>query len=1150
MAKDPRIQDLESTLEQSKWLRALAVHLVGPDRADDLMQDACVKALEKPPRKEGSLPQWLARVLHNSSLNERRSERRRRRREERVGLAQPSEEQAADETVAMLEVHKQLVEAVSNLREPYRSAVVLRFFENLTTRQIANRLGIPQSTARNRLSKGLLDLRRSLESKYGPGWRDSTLAALFPSTSPLIPSTISAFGMEQLIMTAAKKFIAIAGALALLTGALFWPPAGGSDSAEASQAAEAILATEASNGSSNDSNNHATPEKISSVARQPSLPEDAALSVRLISENGMPIPGARVRVFETIRGVKSLARMSMDYFFPEMKPAATTESDSNGVASFKVLPEDGKLAIYADAPGFAGRVRVEENLDFSSPVDLGDWKLQVGHYLSLQLTGDDGSIVRGARVRCSGPSPHLPNTMEDYFEYSDERGMVHFQSLNPNTDLLVINPPGFVHYQENEVSTSPTPLAARTVTLKRGGSIDLTVLEADGSPAGGVEVYYDTGGFGTPIVRLNPQSHFYQGKADDNGHLILWGMKKERASHAIAVRRGMAWAVAEGLQAGKSVTLRLPQVHTIRGMVLLNSGAPAQGAKCVLLNENDPALPPDFDTLLEETGDFTAQLSAGNYRLACWHSSGTYFHPERITLDQDLDLGQLEIGLPSQHVIRVIDQDGKGISDARIQAPMPRLGTMRGSFPSQEHIDAILAFLGNEVLLSAIQPFEDSPGTFEIANLLPGAHKLVVRADGYQPAEIQIEILEDSIAETTVVLEATAELYLKVLDAAGQSPIGTTIALSPVGYDRFWHQNGADRPKLTPTNFQTNASGEIHFPSIGIGEWEVGRWGPVGNGFYWRTIQVEPGTNRYEIEMPTLSTLTLQVIGPSGPVQGARINIRREWSRLDQRFKDVGISRGGFGGETDESGEWKLDGMESDTYRIRVFSPGSFPIQQSLQINESNTRFKIQLKGAAISGTVTTPPPGTTVYLAQFKEDPVDKAEAIQKIQNFFWDSSADGYVAIGGGVGFGSVHLEEGEAFQFSGIPNGVYYLVARANDHLPSQPVRLEVKDTDISIPPIRLQPAGSVTLKIKNLNDLMDAYPGVQIYTSGKGSSGESVSARPVGITKDGDYIFEPLAPGAIKIEIGFYSTTPLPPRVTLQCDVRAGETTTVHWDAVQP
>src|SRR6185503_2772695 len=63
------------------------------------------------------------------------------------------------------ELQRILVESVLALDESERTAVLLRYFENLSAEEIARRSGVPAGTVRSRLSRGLERLRERLEAR-------------------------------------------------------------------------------------------------------------------------------------------------------------------------------------------------------------------------------------------------------------------------------------------------------------------------------------------------------------------------------------------------------------------------------------------------------------------------------------------------------------------------------------------------------------------------------------------------------------------------------------------------------------------------------------------------------------------------------------------------------------------------------------------------------------------------------------------------------------------------------------------------------------------------------------------------------------------------------------------------------------------------
>ena len=73
-------------------------------------------------------------------------------------------EWSADEIRAREEVRRKVVDAVLDLDEPYRTVVLLRYYEDLPPREIAKRTGVGDETVRGRIKRAIAELRRDCPS--------------------------------------------------------------------------------------------------------------------------------------------------------------------------------------------------------------------------------------------------------------------------------------------------------------------------------------------------------------------------------------------------------------------------------------------------------------------------------------------------------------------------------------------------------------------------------------------------------------------------------------------------------------------------------------------------------------------------------------------------------------------------------------------------------------------------------------------------------------------------------------------------------------------------------------------------------------------------------------------------------------------------
>ena len=169
--------DIGDLLVHADWVRHLARGLVAnAAQADDVVQDTWVAALERPPVQATNLRGWLARVVRNVARQRGRSEARRERRE--VATARGEATSSTAELADRAALQRDVVGHVLTLDEPFRAVVLLRFFEGLPPRAIADRLGVPVKTVNSRLQRAFAKLHEKLDREYGD--RAAWCAALVP----------------------------------------------------------------------------------------------------------------------------------------------------------------------------------------------------------------------------------------------------------------------------------------------------------------------------------------------------------------------------------------------------------------------------------------------------------------------------------------------------------------------------------------------------------------------------------------------------------------------------------------------------------------------------------------------------------------------------------------------------------------------------------------------------------------------------------------------------------------------------------------------------------------------------------------------------------------------------------------------------------
>src|SRR5690606_32968193 len=97
----------------------------------------------------------------------RRGAGRRRERERRAEVA--DEVPTPDELVDRARAQQTVARRVLELAEPYRSTVLLRYYEGLSSAEIGRRQDVPAATVRSRLKTGLDRLRADLDRETADG---------------------------------------------------------------------------------------------------------------------------------------------------------------------------------------------------------------------------------------------------------------------------------------------------------------------------------------------------------------------------------------------------------------------------------------------------------------------------------------------------------------------------------------------------------------------------------------------------------------------------------------------------------------------------------------------------------------------------------------------------------------------------------------------------------------------------------------------------------------------------------------------------------------------------------------------------------------------------------------------------------------------
>ncbi|MFI3306201.1 MAG: sigma-70 family RNA polymerase sigma factor [Rikenellaceae bacterium] len=144
------------------------------DRAEDILQETFIKSIkmidEGRYTDNGRLLSWMLRIAHNLSIDYFRSQKSRPvTNEADAGYdilgAQSHTESAPEEQIITNETHQQVRDLVELLPEDQREVVQLRYYSDLSFREIAEHTGVSINTALGRMRYALINLRKLIKER-------------------------------------------------------------------------------------------------------------------------------------------------------------------------------------------------------------------------------------------------------------------------------------------------------------------------------------------------------------------------------------------------------------------------------------------------------------------------------------------------------------------------------------------------------------------------------------------------------------------------------------------------------------------------------------------------------------------------------------------------------------------------------------------------------------------------------------------------------------------------------------------------------------------------------------------------------------------------------------------------------------------------
>jgi RNA polymerase sigma-70 factor (ECF subfamily) len=160
----------------SRVVYSFALRIVGdPLIAEELLQEVFFRAWQQGKafrESRGAFVTWLLSITHNMAIDEVRKRRRRPQKAdseepETVLAGVPDTSQDVEGEVWLSSLRATIEAAMSQLPSAQRETIELAYFQGLTQREIAERLGEPLGTIKTRMRLGIQKLREQLGDQLG-----------------------------------------------------------------------------------------------------------------------------------------------------------------------------------------------------------------------------------------------------------------------------------------------------------------------------------------------------------------------------------------------------------------------------------------------------------------------------------------------------------------------------------------------------------------------------------------------------------------------------------------------------------------------------------------------------------------------------------------------------------------------------------------------------------------------------------------------------------------------------------------------------------------------------------------------------------------------------------------------------------------------
>lgn len=842
--------DADRLASQTEWLRRLARRLVRDrDLAEDVVQETLLVALQRPPREattESGLRAWLTGVAQNLARMTRRSEGRRSLRESKYATSRTTTGPAIDDVVERAVQARKLVDAVLALDEPYRSAVLLAYEEQLSAAEIAKRMKVSPEAARKRVSRGLARLRARIskqEGNDGSSWL-SGLAVL--CHEPKIGPWLWVGGL-----TVTTKFSAIVATCALVLFVGLWSLGDRNDELSVTadsevDAAAPTLVTTPSLPEPEPIEGSAT-EQRTAIASEAPTATSAERVVRghvLLTDDITPVSGARLRRADGGPHGSTVA--------PPGEVLATT--DAQGSFEFVVAPDASKEWL-------AGGIWAQHEEVFDIHIDATDLPLTGEQPLEIRtvplgtiivhVRDEEGTPLEGIQVVYS-----LDPTLGSDPQLWSHRGSVIAGTSDVNGDLRVSGLPAAMEVSFGVRGEWKMP--ARTVIDAQTREVEVVLVPPSWASIRGILQWPD----GTPAKSVQVAWHGTAGSSGNGGSSPTGNRELgEFLIPDLSGGGGILMFEGDGFHA--PIQLRLEEGQTTDiGTVVVEARVVVEGQVVAAAGRS---LPDQLgvaafrdgvlvqSTLVEEdSGRFSLKVPKGPILLAA--VVGVNWDPEMPY--RGTSLAEQRVDAPSSAVELTLEATGAGIR-GRIEGAQ---GTAKIAF-FDEQASVAWGYAQSERGANPEVGFDGS-GVFELSTPHSGRMRVLITLDDGRAAySNEVELVAGEETNLGTLNTTPGRLTVRVSDEGSTNLEDVTVTLA--------------NPSRQERVERTDSNGSV-FLEPAAGPYAIRAESSGRTSGVWQLVHVEAGADRsLDLAVVKEAMFTGSVHSPQGPAEGVTLTAQR-----------------------------------------------------------------------------------------------------------------------------------------------------------------------------------------------------------------------------------------------------------------------------------